>query len=125
MYKPTTELARRTRAGEGPFFVEARTHPWPGNDTTYPKLVAGKTDIKWAWDPSPVPENVRQWHTDGDPILIYARELVKSGGVTGDEIERIDDEVRTQADQAARFALESPLPDPNAAVKFAYAGRGE
>ena len=32
MYKTTAELVRRTRAGEGPFFVEARTHPWPGND---------------------------------------------------------------------------------------------
>jgi pyruvate dehydrogenase E1 component alpha subunit len=125
MYKTTRELARRTRAGEGPFFVEARTHPWPGNDTTYPKLVAGKTEIKWAWDPSPVPEKVRQWYAEGDPILIYARELVKDGGLSRDEIERIDEEVRREADEAARFALESPLPDPKAAVKFAYAGRGE
>ena len=124
IFKTTTELVRRTRAGEGPFFVEAQTHPWPGNDTTHPKLVAGKTDIKWAWDPGAVPENVRSWYAEGDPILIFARELVKSAGVSREEVERLDEEVRQQADQAARFALESPLPDPTAAVKFAYAGRG-
>jgi TPP-dependent pyruvate/acetoin dehydrogenase alpha subunit len=124
IFKTTTELVRRTRAGEGPFFVEAQTHPWPGNETTHPKLVAGKTDIKWAWDPGPVPETVRSWYAEGDPIFIFARELVKSGGVSREEIERLDEEVRHQADQAARFALESPLPGPAAAVRFAYAGRG-
>jgi len=124
MYKTTTELVRRTRAGEGPFFVEAQTHPWPGNDTTYPKLVAGTTDIKWAWDASPVPENVRSWYADGDPVFIYARDLVKSGGVSREEVELIDEEVRRQADKAAQFAVESPLPDPKAALNFAYAGRG-
>ena len=124
MYKTTSELVQRIRAGEGPFFVEAQTHPWPGNDTTHPKLVAGKTDIKWAWDPSPVPENVRSWYAEGDPVFIFARELVKNGGVSREEIERIDAEVRKQADQAARFAVESPLPEPKAALNFAYAGRG-
>jgi TPP-dependent pyruvate/acetoin dehydrogenase alpha subunit len=50
---------------------------------------------------------------------------VKNAGVSREEVERIDEEIRQQADQAARFALESPLPDPKAAVKFAYAGRGD
>lgn len=124
IYKTTTELVRRTRAGEGPFFVEAQTHPWPGNDSTYPKLVAGKTDIKWAWDTSSVPDTFRSWYDDGDPVLIFARELVRSGGVNRAEIERVDDEIRREADDAARFALESPLPEPKAALNFAYAGRG-
>jgi pyruvate dehydrogenase E1 component alpha subunit len=124
IYKTTAELVRRTRAGEGPFFIEARTHPWPGNDSTYPKLVAGTTDIKWAWDPSGVPQNVRSWYVEGDPVLIFARELVEKGGVSRDEIERLDGEVSKEADEAARFAVESPLPDPKAALNFAYAGRG-
>jgi TPP-dependent pyruvate/acetoin dehydrogenase alpha subunit len=124
VYKSTAELARRTRAGEGPFFLEARTHPWPGNESTYPKLVAGKTDIKWAWDTSAVPENVRSWYAEGDPVLSYARELVSNGSASREDIHRLDAEVSEQADAAARFALESPLPDPKAARNFAYAGRG-
>ena len=124
VYKTTSELARRTRAGEGPFFVEARSHPWPGNEGAHPKLIAGFTNINWAWDAGPVPEAARPWYAEGDPVLIYARELVKTGGFTRDEIERLDGEVRKEADEAARFALESPLPDPKAALNFAYAGRG-
>ena len=48
----------------------------------------------------------------------------KNGGVSRDEIQRLDEAVRKEADAAARFALESPLPDPKAALNFAYAGRG-
>jgi TPP-dependent pyruvate/acetoin dehydrogenase alpha subunit len=124
VYKTTADLVRRTRAGEGPFFLEARTHPWPGNESTYPKLVAGKTDIKWAWDASGVPDNVRSWYAEGDPVLAYARELVSGGVASREDIQRLDAEVTQQADAAARFALESPLPDPKAALNFAYAGRG-
>jgi pyruvate dehydrogenase E1 component alpha subunit len=125
VYATVAELARRTRAGEGPFFVEARTHPWPGNDGAHPELVAGITDINWAWDPSPVPEKVRPWYAEGDGILIYARELADSDGCDRDTVVRIDEEVRREADAAAQFALTSPLPPPEAAVKYAYAGRGE
>jgi pyruvate dehydrogenase E1 component alpha subunit len=123
IYKTTSELARRTRAGEGPFFVEARTHPWPGNEGAHPKLVAGSTNIDWAWDAAAVPDAVRSWYAEGDPVLIFARELVKDGGVGRDEIQQLDAAVRKEADEAAHFALESPLPDPQDAVKFAYAGR--
>jgi TPP-dependent pyruvate/acetoin dehydrogenase alpha subunit len=67
---------------------------------------------------------VRSWYAEGDPILIFARELVKDGGVSRDEIQRLDDQILKEADSAARFALESPLPEPQQALNFAYAGRG-
>ncbi len=128
----TSARCIKPRANSSSAFAPAKGHfsskrkPIPGRATTltHPKLVAGKTDIKWAWDPSTVPENVRSWYAEGDPIFIFARELVKSGGFSREEIERIDAEVRKQADEAARFALESPLPEPKAALNFAYAGRG-
>ncbi len=125
VYKTTVDLARRIRAGAGPFFVEAQSHPWPGNEGAHPKLIAGVTNIKWAWDAGALSEGARSWYAEGDPVLIYARELVKSGGFSRDEIERLDTEVRKDADEAARFAVESPLPDPKAALNFAYAGRGQ
>ena len=125
VYGVLLDLVRRTRAGEGPFFVEARTHPWPGNDGDHPELVAGLTDINWAWDPSPVPEKARPWYAEGDGILAYARELADSEGCDRDTIVRLDEEVRREADAAAQFALTSPLPAPEAALDYAYAGRGD
>src|SRR4030095_7974716 len=40
-HKNCVELVTRTRAGEGPLFVEARTQLWPGNAVAMPQLVGG------------------------------------------------------------------------------------
>ena len=37
VHKTAVEIVRRTRAGEGPLFVEARTQLWPGNAFAMPK----------------------------------------------------------------------------------------
>jgi len=123
VHKTAVEVVRRVRTGEGPLFVEARTHLWPGNAFAMPKLVGGVTDIAWAWNVAAAPETVREWHKDRDPILNYVREL-ESAGVSRAEIEKLDAQVREEADAAARFALESPLPEPKAALNYAFAGKG-
>ncbi len=123
VHKTARDIVGRVRAGQGPLFVEARTHLWPGNAFNMPKLVGGVTEITWAWDPSGAPEKVRDWHKSHDPILNYMREL-ESAGVSRAELEKIDTEVRREADDAARFALESPLPQPQDAIKYAFAGEG-
>lgn len=124
VYKTVSELVQRTHAGAGPFFVEARTHLWPGNYGSLPKLIAGDTNLAWAWDPSGVPQAARSWYTECDPVLLFARELAESGVVGRAEMERLDREVREEIDEGARFALESPLPDPQASLNLAYAGTG-
>ena len=123
VHKTAVEVVRRVRTGEGPLFVEARTHLWPGNAFAMPKLVGGVTDIAWAWNVAAAPEKVREWHKDRDPILNYVREL-ESAGVSRAEIEKLDAQVCQEADAAARFALESPLPEPKAALNYAFAGKG-
>ncbi|MBI4524030.1 MAG: thiamine pyrophosphate-dependent dehydrogenase E1 component subunit alpha [Deltaproteobacteria bacterium] len=122
VYKTACELVRRARAGEGPFFVEARTHLWPGNYRALPKLIAGETKINWAWEPDGVPQAARSWHAESDPVLLFARELLKQGETSCAEIERLDREVREEVAEAARFALASPLPDPKAALDLDFAG---
>lgn len=123
VHKTAAQIVRRVRAGEGPLFVEARTHLWPGNAFAMPKLIGGITDVAWAWNVSGAPEKVRDWHKDCDPILNYAREL-ESAGVSRGEIEKLDAQVSSEIDAAARFALESPLPEATAALNYAFAGKG-
>jgi acetoin:2,6-dichlorophenolindophenol oxidoreductase subunit alpha len=123
VHKTAKQIVDRVRAGEGPLFVEARTHLWPGNAFNMPKLIGGITNIAWAWDATQAPEKVRDWHKDHDPILNYVRELEKSG-VSRAELETIDTEVSKEADDAAKFALASPLPPAQDAVKYAFAGEG-
>ncbi len=123
VHQTAQEIIRRVRAGEGPLFVEARTHLWPGNAFNMPKLVGGCTDIAWTWNPDSAPEKVRDYHKDADPILKYIRELASSG-VSRSEIEALDAQVSREIDAAARFALESPLPEAKAALNYAFAGEG-
>ncbi len=123
VHKTAAEIVRRVRAGEGPLFVEARTHLWPGNAFAMPKLVGGVTDIAWAWNVAAAPEKVREWHKEHDPILNYVRELERAG-VSRGEIENLDAQVSKEIDGAARFALESPLPEAKAALNYAFAGKG-
>jgi TPP-dependent pyruvate/acetoin dehydrogenase alpha subunit len=52
VHKTAKQIVGRVRAGEGPLFVEARTHLWPGNAFNMPKLIGGMTDIAWAWTPA-------------------------------------------------------------------------
>jgi pyruvate dehydrogenase E1 component alpha subunit len=115
------ELVRRLRAGEGPFFVESRTTRWPGNYGSIPKLVAGDTDIAWVWDADAPPEAVRTWHEKSDPVLLWARELLRTGALDRDRLRALDGEVRDEMARAAEFAMKSPAPDGRAAAEHAYA----
>lgn len=123
VHKTAKDIVGRVRKGEGPLFVEARTHLWPGNAFAMPKLIGGVTNIAWAWDANGAPEKVRDWHKEHDPILNYVRELA-GAGVSRAELEKLDAEVNKEADDAARFALESPLPEAKAALNYAFAGKG-
>ncbi len=114
-------LVDRLRRGEGPFFVESRTTRWPGNYGSIPRLVGGDTDITWAWDTDAPPDAVRTWHAQSDPVLIWARELLRTGALDRQRLVALDGEVRDEMARAAEFARHSPPPDPATATDHAYA----
>ncbi len=115
------DLVERLRKGEGPFFVESRTTRWPGNYGSFPRLAGGDTDIAWAWDREAPDEEVRSWHAQSDPILLWARECERTGALTRDAIVAIDREVREEIEKAAAEALASPPADGQAALEHVYA----
>jgi len=113
-------LVERVRFGEGPFFVESRTSRWPGNYGSFPKLVGGDTDISWAWDLAAAPDAVRAWTAESDPAIGYAAKLLWRGATDRDGLLALDAAVRAEIDEAARFALASPPPDPAEALAHVY-----
>jgi pyruvate dehydrogenase E1 component alpha subunit len=121
VYKTVSDLVPRVRAGEGPFFVESRTTRWPGNYGNFPKLVGGLTDIAWTWDTAPAPEVIRKWADESDPVLLYARQLLRNKVLTREGLIKLDREVREEIDGAADFALNSPLPAAETALEHAFA----
>ncbi len=115
-----SQAATKIRRGEGPQFIEAQTVRWPGSETNWPSVPA-PTDVALAWDMGTVPERAREWYRSSDPVLIFIRELVEEGQATKGEIAEIDKGVRKTIEQAARFALASPFPDPGEALKDIFA----
>jgi pyruvate dehydrogenase E1 component alpha subunit len=121
VYQTVSDFAARGRSGEGPYFVESRTTRWPGNYGSFPRLVAGDTDVTWTWAPESAPEVVRAWVQESDPVLILARQLLDRGTLTREKLTDLDRQVREEAAAAAQFALNSPLPAPESVFEYAYA----
>ena len=104
--------AAHARAGNGPFFIEARTSRWPGNYGSAPTLRGtGPTQLSWAWSTSDAPEALRGW-IPADPVLKYTTQFDRA------EVERIDADIVHEIDDALHFALRSPEPRPE--ELFAY-----
>ncbi len=121
VHRAVRDCVRRLREGDGPLFIEARHTRWPGNYGQFPRLAGGPTQIAWAWEPEAAPEVVRQWEKESDSVLLYARELLAGGLLSQTTLVEMDRQVREEAEAAARFAVESPTPDPAQVFEGIYA----
>lgn len=115
-----SEALSRIRRGEGPRFIEAQTVRWPGSESNWP-VIPAPTDVALAWDVETVPERARGWYRECDPVLIFIRELVEGKQATKEEISQVDKNVRGRVAQAVDFALKSPYPDVEEALKDVFA----
>ncbi len=120
VYETVGEAVRRARAGGGPTFVEARTGRWPGNETRWPQLVMGATELRRAWEPLEPSEPYAEWYA-ADPVLRLAHDLLDADALTFDELLAMDEDALREVARADRFAHESPLPDPAQAFEDVYA----
>ncbi len=114
------DARERAIRGEGPTFLEVRTHTWPGGQ--YPTLVTGRTDIRHAWN-GEVPAEFskhEKWFRHNDPILSLARELLTLGMVQQADIEKLDAGVTRVINEAVKFANESPFPPVEEALTHVW-----
>ena len=110
----------KARSGDGPIFIEARTVRWPGNRPLWPELLTGETDLTMAWDESAIPEEHGRWHRAEDGLLAYIRGLLAAGYVDESTVTDIDAGVREKMSAGVQFALDSPYPDPEAALSGVF-----
>ncbi len=116
VYRVVSEAVSRIRQGEGPQFIETQTVRWPGSENNWP-VVPVVTNVDLAWDVSTVPEKIRDWYRSSDPVLAFVRRIVEAGAATREELAAMDAQVVALIDQAAKFALASPFPEPQEALK--------
>ena len=95
-YETTRRLVAKIRAGEGPAFIEAICYRYRGHSMADAELYRSK-------------EEVERWRTL-DPIRRLSERLLGDGTLSQADIDRMHAEADTMADDAVRFAEESPPP---------------
>jgi pyruvate dehydrogenase E1 component alpha subunit len=102
VYKKAYEAVSRAREGKGPTLIECKTYRHRGHS----RFDQGK------YRPE---DEVEEWLAK-DTILRMREKLVSMEILTEEEADGIEKEVEDEVDAAAKFALESPLPDPKTAL---------
>ena len=104
VYEAAKEAVERARRGEGPSLLECKTYRFLGHSRGDPP-----------YGPYRTKEEVDSWKKR-DPRLL----LIKQGGLSPEEIERIDKEVAEAIEEAVRYADASPQPDIKVALEDVY-----
>jgi len=112
VYEVAVAAVTRARQGEGPSLIEADTYRWHGH-------VYGEDALIGSYRYRDRDE-VKRMRAERDPIKLH-RAVCIDAGVSGDDLTKIDTEVRAEVDDAVEFALASPLPAPEQALEFLFA----
>jgi 2-oxoisovalerate dehydrogenase E1 component len=107
IYDAVGEAVDRARAGQGPTLIECHTY------RTRPHA-EGMRDTGYR-----AQEEIDDWKTR-DPIARYKQMLLAEDVAVEDDIQAVDAEVSQLVEEAVRFALESPWPDPSTLTSHVY-----
>jgi TPP-dependent pyruvate/acetoin dehydrogenase alpha subunit len=121
VFKAVSKAADRARAGKGPSLVETKFYRLSahGNVITVPPL------------PTQFPEHeaiavygnkkeFAEWKSK-DPVARFRARLLKDRVLTEGVAKRIESAARAEVEDAVQFALASPAPAPEEALKYVYA----
>ena len=108
VYTAAAEAVARARRGEGPTLLVTETYRVEGHYAGEPQVYRERAEVD-VWRKS-----------DKDPILRFRGRYPGEGRVTQEELDAIDSEIDAEMQEAVRFALESPEPDPATNTDFVY-----
>jgi len=98
VYRVASEAVRRARKGEGPTLIETKTYRLKGHSRFDPATYRPK-------------EEVEDW-IKRDAVKRMRERLSTEKIAKEDELKKIEDEVKQAVEEAAKFAKESPQPEP-------------
>jgi pyruvate dehydrogenase E1 component alpha subunit len=107
VYEAAQKAVERARNGEGPTLIECKTYRLRGHSRVDPAKYRPK-------------EEVQEWLTK-DPIKRLKEKLLKTNTLQEPETQQIENEVSTEINEAAKFAMQSPYPEPEEALDDVYA----
>lgn len=107
VYETTLAAVERARAGGGPIFIEAMTYRLVGH-------MIGDTE------PYRTKSEVAEWRKR-DSTVIFPQRLVSEFGFSPAEVAAAEAEVAAEIEEIARFAEQSPWPDPSEVAEDVFA----
>jgi len=105
VYETTRAAVERARSGQGPTLIESKTYRFMGHFVGDPGVGIYRTR-----------EEVEEWRKR-DPIPGFRKVLIAAGVATEAELNRIDEDVAREVEEAIRFAEESPEPELEEALQ--------
>jgi len=107
VFNAVSHFTGECRAGRGPVLFESLTYRWMGHSKSDAQVYRTKEEIK-------------QW-VEKDPIERYKKILIDQKILTEKEDRDLEKEVISQIEEAAKFARESPFPEPSEVEDDVYA----
>jgi pyruvate dehydrogenase E1 component alpha subunit len=99
VHKAAVEAVDYVRSGKGPMIMEAMTYRYRGHSMSDPAKYRSKEEV----------QEMRERH---DPIETLGRQMVERHAIGEDALKKLDKEIRDIVNEAARYAQDSPEPDP-------------
>jgi TPP-dependent pyruvate/acetoin dehydrogenase alpha subunit len=108
VYESARDAVTRARDGQGPTLLECRTYRWRGH-------------VGPAWDLDVGEQRQRELQEwlQRDPIPRLRRRVIDAGG-SPDALQRMEQEIQAEIEQAVRFARESEAPEPSDLAQHVY-----
>lgn len=107
VYEAASNAVERARRGEGPTLIECKTYRHRGHSRVDPAKYRPREEVE-AW-------------LAKDPIKRLRERLLQSNALTEVEIQLMDKEISTEIEEAVKYAMESPYPEPEEALEDVYA----
>lgn len=109
VYEVAREAVERARKGGGPTLIEAKTYRWRGHQEA-------EGDRTYRYRSK---EEIEEW-VERCPIKRLKKILLEQGVMKELDINKLDEEIGRELEEAAQFASESPEPEPEDALKDLY-----
>jgi TPP-dependent pyruvate/acetoin dehydrogenase alpha subunit len=121
VYEEVGKAVERARAGDGPSLIESKFYRLSphGNAITIPPV-----PTQFQEHEAVEVYGYKAEYAEGkakDPIPKFRAWLIENGSFTDADAKKIEDAARAEMEDVVQFALASPLPAPEDAIKYVYA----
>jgi pyruvate dehydrogenase E1 component alpha subunit len=108
VYEATAAAVARARRGEGPTLLVTETYRVEGHYAGEPQVYRDRSEVE-------------PWRSrEKDPIWRFRDNPINASKERQKELDAIDAEIAAEMEEAVKFALESPEPDPATCLDYIY-----